>query len=223
MRILLADDATLLREALHALLERLGHEIVGATASAPELLAAYSAARPLPDLVITDVRMPPDRTDDGLRAAIEIRAAQPRQPILALSQYVADRYARDLLTLPEGGVGYLLKERVNRIADFDRALHTIAGGGTVIDPEVTRHLLRADGAGPLTALTPRERQVLALMADGASNGDIARSLVLSDAAVRKHVGNIFAGLGLAPTDENRRVRAILAYLDTRRGGRPGVR
>ncbi|MGQ7311359.1 response regulator [Microbacterium arabinogalactanolyticum] len=223
MRILLADDATLLREALHALLERLGHEIVGAAASAPELLAAYSAIRPAPDLVITDVRMPPDRTDDGLRAAIQIRAGHPQQPVLALSQYVADRYARDLLTLPEGGVGYLLKERVNRIADFDRALGTIADGGTVIDPEVTRHLLRVDDAGPLAALTVREREVLALMADGAANSDIARSLVLSDAAVRKHVGNIFSGLGLAPTEENRRVRAILTYLDTRRSGRSGVR
>ncbi|MGB4135189.1 MAG: response regulator transcription factor [Microbacterium sp.] len=212
MRILLADDATLLREALHALLTRLGHEVVAAADTAPALLAAFAAQQPAPDLVVTDVRMPPDGTDDGLRAALTIRAEHPTQPILALSQYVADRYARELLTLPEGGVGYLLKERVNRIADFDRALRTVVAGGTVIDPELTRHLLRRDD-GPLTALSPREREVLGLMAEGASNADIARTLFLSDAAVRKHVGNIFARLGLQPADENRRVRAVLLYLD----------
>lgn len=215
MRILLADDATLLREALSALLERLGHEIVATASDAPELLRTYAALENRPDLVITDVRMPPDSTDDGLRAALQIRSASPVQPVLVLSQYVADRYARDLLMLPEGAVGYVLKERVNRIADFDRALQTVAGGGTVIDPEVTRHLLRAGSSGPMDALTPREREVLALMAEGASNGEIASRLFLSDAAVRKHVGNIFAGLGLSPADENRRVRAILLFLQNR--------
>ena len=216
MRILLADDATLLREALHALLERLGHEIVATAASAPELLTAFAALAVPPDIVITDVRMPPTGTDDGLQAALRIRAERPAQPVLALSQYVADRYARELLMLPEGGVGYLLKERVNRIIDFDHALRAVASGGTVIDPEVTRHLLRIDASGPLDTLTAREREVLALMADGASNSEIAAGLFLSDAAVRKHVGGIFARLGLVPTDENRRVRAILLFMNAQR-------
>jgi DNA-binding NarL/FixJ family response regulator len=215
MRILLADDAALLREALVALLERLGHTVVAVASSATELIDAHSALAPAPDLVVTDVRMPPDKTDDGLRAALAIRQGDPRQPVLVLSQYLADRYARELLTLPEGGVGYLLKERVNRVADFDHALRTVAAGGTVIDPEVTQHLLRSQDPGPLATLTPREREVLGLMAEGASNGQIASRLFLSDAAVRKHVGNIFGGLGLQPADENRRVRAILLYLQDR--------
>lgn len=214
MRILLADDATLLREALTALLDRLGHDVVAAASSATELITAHRALAPPPDLVITDVRMPPGGADDGLRAALDIRARQPRQPVLVLSQYLADRYARELLTLPEGGVGYLLKERVNRVSDFDTALRAVAAGGTVIDPEVTRHLLRAREPGPLAGLTAREREVLGLMADGASNSEIAGRLFLSVAAVRKHVGNIFAGLGLQPADENRRVRAILVYLQS---------
>lgn len=215
MRILLADDAALLREALQALLERLGHEIVATAADATELVARYRALDAAPDLVVTDVRMPPTRTDDGLRAALEIRALAPGQPILALSQYVADRYARDLLTLPDGAVGYLLKERVNRVADFSQAIETVAAGGTVIDPEVTQHLLRQGRPGPLDELTGREREVLELMAEGASNGEIGAKLFIGDAAVRKHIGNIFARLGLPPSEENRRVRAILAYLQTR--------
>lgn len=217
MRILLADDSTLLREALRALLERLGHEVVATASDAPELERMHAALPDAPDLVVTDVRMPPDGTDDGLRAALRIRDRAPEQPVLVLSQYVAERYARELLVLPEAAVGYLLKERVNRISDFDRALAAVAGGGTVIDPEVTRQLLRSDTAGPLDALTPREHEVLALMAEGASNGEIAASLFLSDAAVRKHVGNIFSGLGLSPADENRRVRAILVFLQEHRG------
>lgn len=212
MRILLADDAALLREALRALLERLGHQVVATAVDAPGLLSAYRALPEPPELVITDVRMPPSGTDDGLRSALEIRALNPGQPVIALSQYVADRYARELLTLPEGAVGYLLKERIARVSDFDRALHTVIGGGTVIDAEVTRHLLRQEIPGPLAALSPREREVLTLMAAGASNGEIGARLVVSAAAVRKHIGNIFAGLGLQPTDENRRVRAILMYL-----------
>ena len=216
MRILLADDAALLREALVALLERLGHDVVAVASSATELIDTHSALGHAPDLVVTDVRMPPDGTDDGLRAALAIRAANPSQPVLVLSQYLADRYARDLLTLPEGGVGYLLKERVNRVSDFDQALRTVAAGGTVIDPEVARHLLRAREPGPLASLSPREREVLGLMAEGASNRELASRLFLSEAAVRKHVGNIFGGLGLQPEDENRRVRAILLYLQAHR-------
>ena len=218
MRILLADDATLLREALSALLQRLGHEIVATAADAIELRTVYATLTVPPDIVVTDVRMPPDATDDGLRAALHIRKLAPTQPVLVLSQYVAERYARDLLVLPEAAVGYLLKERVNRVSDFDRALAAVAAGGTVIDPEVTRQLLRSDVAGPLDALTPREREVLELMAEGASNTDIAARLFLSDAAIRKHIGNIFAGLGLSPADENRRVRAILVFLEARRQG-----
>lgn len=215
MRILLADDAALLREALHALLERLGHEVVATPADATELTTVYYALKEAPDLVVTDVRMPPTRTDDGLRAALQIRSTHPTQPVLALSQYVTDRYARDLLTLPEGAVGYLLKERVNRVADFDQVLHTVALGGTVIDPEVTRHLLRKESPSPLDSLTEREREVLTLMAEGVSNTEIGTRLFIGDAAVRKHVGKIFAGLGLQPTDENRRVRAILVFLQAR--------
>lgn len=215
MRILLADDAALLREALQALLERLGHEVVATAADATELVAVYRHLPERPDLVVTDVRMPPTRTDDGLRAALEIRELSPEQPVLALSQYVADRYARDLLMLPEGGVGYLLKERVNRVADFDQALAAVAAGGTIIDPEVTRHLLRQGQPGPLAELTAREREVLELMAEGASNAEIAAQLYVSDAAVRKHIGSIFTRLGLQPSDENRRVRAILTYLQAR--------
>ncbi|SJN15668.1 two-component system response regulator [Microbacterium esteraromaticum] len=214
MRILLADDAALLREALQALLERLGHHVIATAADATELVTVYEALPIKPDLVITDVRMPPTRTDDGLRAALTIRAAHPTQPILALSQYVADRYARDLLALPEGAVGYLLKERVNRVTDFEHAINTIAKGGTVIDSEVTRHLLQRDQPHLIDYLTEREREVLTLMAEGASNSDIAARLFISDAAVRKHIGNIFTGLGLHPADENRRVRAILTFLQT---------
>lgn len=214
MRILLADDAALLRGALHALLERLGHHVVATAVDATELVSTYRALPTAPDLIITDVRMPPTRTDDGLRAALTIRATHPTQPILALSQYVADRYARDLLSLPEGAVGYLLKERINRVADFSQAIRTVANGSTVIDSEVTRHLLRRQQPRLIDSLTEREREVLTLMADGASNADIANSLFISDAAVRKHVGNIFTGLGLLPTDENRRVRAILTFLQT---------
>lgn len=216
MRILLADDSTLLREAIRALLERLGHDVVATASDATDLVRAHASLTVPPDLVVTDVRMPPEDTDDGLRAALRIRERNPSQPVLVLSQYVAERYARELLLLPEAAVGYLLKERVNRISDFDRALAIVASGGTVIDPEVTRRLLRVDAAGPLDALTAREREVLELMAEGASNGDIASTLFLSDAAVRKHVGNIFSGLGLSPADENRRVRAILVFLHARR-------
>ncbi|MGO1306132.1 MAG: response regulator [Microbacterium gubbeenense] len=214
MRILLADDAALLREALGALLERLGHHVVAIAVDATELVSVYDSLPSVPDLIITDVRMPPTRTDDGLRAALTIRAAHPTQPVLALSQYVAGRYARDLLSLPEGAVGYLLKERVNRITDFAQAINIVAEGGTVIDPEVTRHLLQREQPQLLDSLTEREREVLTLMATGASNSDITKLLFISDAAVRKHIGNIFTGLGLLPTDENRRVRAILTFLQT---------
>lgn len=219
MRLLLAEDSVLLREALVALLERLGHEVVAAVSTAPELLASFErlrAAGALPDLVLTDVRMPPGMSDDGLIAALRIRALCPTQPVMVLSQHIADTYARELLTLPEGATGYLLKDRINRVRDFAGALETVAAGGTVIDPDVVQRLLSRAPRGPLETLTPREHEVLALMADGQSNTGIARSLTLSDAAVSKHIGNIFMKLGLGPVEENRRVKAVLTYLD---GGR----
>lgn len=219
MRLLLAEDSALLRGALTALLERLGHTVAATAEDAPKLRDAFHAcidAGEPPDLVITDVRMPPGNSDDGLRAALDIRNLHPAQPVLVLSQYIADRYARELLTLPHGGIGYLLKDRVSRVRDFAAALETIAGGGTVIDPDVVQHLLSGSRAGPLDGLTAREREVLTLMADGASNADIAGALTLTDAAVSKHIGNIFAKLGLGPVEENRRVRAVLTFLQAAR-------
>ena len=219
MRILLAEDSTLLREALTALVERSGHQVVATASTAPRLETAFAglweAGQP-PDLIVTDVRMPPENRSDGLLAALSIRARSPRQPVMVLSQYLADTNARRLLTLPEGAVGYLLKDRINRVRDFVRALETVAAGGTAIDPEVVQHLLRTAGAGPLDDLTPREHEVLALMAEGASNAAIAARLVLSDPAVSKHVGNIFWKLGLSPVEENRRVKAVLTYLQASR-------
>ncbi|KJL26875.1 Oxygen regulatory protein NreC [Microbacterium azadirachtae] len=215
MRLLLAEDSALLREALTALLERLGHTIAATAQTAPELLAAYemlTRTGDAPDLVLTDVRMPPGNSDDGLRVALAIRATRPTQPIMVLSQYIADTYARELLTLPEGAIGYLLKDRVNRVRDFAAALETVASGGTIIDPDVVQHLLSSSRPGPLDGLTAREREVLGLMADGQSNADIALTLTLTDAAVSKHIGNIFAKLGLGPIEDNRRVRAVLTYL-----------
>lgn len=222
MRILLAEDSTLLREALVALLERLGHHVVATADTASGLIAEFSqlvAGDSAPDLVLTDVRMPPgsahDDVTDGLAAALHIRKLHPTQPVMVLSQYIADAYAKELLTLPEGAIGYLLKDRISRVRDFAQALETVATGGTLIDPDVVRHLLRAQRDGPLSALTPREQEVLGLMADGLSNAEIAAALVLSDAAVSKHIGNVFLKLGLGPVEENRRVKAVLTYLQSR--------
>lgn len=219
MRILIAEDSALLREALTALVERLGHTVAATAETAPELEQAFielhTDGRP-PDVIITDVRMPPGNKDDGLLAALAIRMAYPTQPIMVLSQYLADTNARRLLTLPEGAVGYLLKDRINRVRDFARALETVASGGTTIDPEVVQHLLNTAHPGPLDALTPRENEVLKLMADGHSNAAIAKQLVLSDPAVGKHVGHIFQKLDLNPVEENRRVKAVLTYLQASR-------
>jgi DNA-binding NarL/FixJ family response regulator len=191
LRIVLAEDAVLLREGLVGILERAGHEIVAAVGDADALLA-YTA-RSAPDVVVVDIRMPPTHTDEGLRAAARIRAEHPGIAILVLSAYIAEAYVPDLLdSAPGGGVGYLLKDRV--------------------DPQVVRQLLgRRRDSGPLATLTDREREVLALMAEGRTNGSIAQQLVVSEAAVRKHVGNIFAKLPLDP-DSDRRVSAVLAYL-----------
>ena len=300
MRILLADDAALLREGLAGLLTTAGHEVVAQVADADTLRAEVerlAAAGQLPDVVVTDVRMPPTGTDDGLRAAIDLRRAHPGLPVVVLSAYVAGPYVQDLLEETEsptspagpggsgGAVGYLLKERVGRVADFLHSLDVVVGGGVVIDPEVVSHLMKAARAaatgheaapatwtgqaagvagamteqtpgaasgapmsaaatppGPwlpvpvrvgspptppggiasaapgrtgLDRLTRREQEVLELMAQGLSNAQIAERLVLSDGAVAKHVANIFRGLDLQPGEENRRVRAVLAWLHAR--------
>jgi DNA-binding NarL/FixJ family response regulator len=207
----LAEDAALLREGLVGILERAGHEVVAAVSDADALLAYAAGTRP--DVVVTDIRMPPDHTDEGLRAAAAIRASQPDIGILVLSAYVADAYVAELLeSSPGGGVGYLLKDRVGHVREFLDSLDRVAAGGTVVDPEVVRQLLRRRRSdGPLATLTDREREVLALMAEGRTNGAIAEALVVSEAAVRKHVGNIFAKLPLDPASD-RRVSAVLAYL-----------
>ena len=281
MRILLADDAALLREGLAGLLTTAGHKVVAQVADADALrteVERLAAAGELPDVVVTDVRMPPTGTDDGLRAAIDLRRAHPGLPVVVLSAYVAGPYVQDLLEETEspasppgsggsgGAVGYLLKERVGRVADFLHSLDVVVGGGVVIDPEVVSHLMKAaraagSGAGraaetttgpaaaapaapsgfqtpaPIGAgspstpsggiasaapggagldrLTRREQEVLELMAQGLSNTQIAERLVLSDGAVAKHVANIFRGLDLQPGEENRRVRAVLAWLHAR--------
>jgi DNA-binding NarL/FixJ family response regulator len=212
MRILLADDAVLLREGLARLLTEQGHEVVGVVGDGPSLVSSALSLRP--DVSIVDIRMPPTHTDEGLRAAVSIRHAWPGAPILLLSQYVEVSYADDLLADRRGAVGYLLKDRVADIAEFSDALHRVAAGGTVLDPEVVAQLLvRRRVRDPLAALTPREREVLALMAEGRSNTAIARTLVITEGAVEKHVANIFAKLSLPPDeDTNRRVLAVLTFL-----------
>ena len=285
MRILLADDAARLREGLAGLLTTAGHKVVAQVADADALreeVGRLAAAGELPDVVVTDVRMPPTGTDDGLRAAIDLRRAHPGLPVVVLSAYVAGPYVQDLLEETEsptspagpggssassgGAVGYLLKERVGRVADFLHSLDIVVGGGVVIDPEVVSHLMKAaraagsghDGDGDagagrttgtvaepsgarapattrtvspstpsggiasatpggtgLDRLTRREQEVLELMAQGLSNAQIAERLVVSDGAVAKHVANIFRGLDLQPGEENRRVRAVLAWLHAR--------
>ena len=298
MRILLADDAALLREGLAGLLTAAGHEVVAQVADADALrteVARLAAAGEPPDVVVTDVRMPPTRTDDGLRAAVDLRAAHPGLPVVVLSAYVAGPYLGELLEGVDGAVGYLLKERVGRVSDFLRSLDVVVSGGIVIDPEVLTHLMTsaagaigagaamadpmnrtgaldasggpgASGGGPaasapagpqnprrspppqdwpppqdcpppqdwpppppppppqssqdprhpqnrgLERLTPRETEVLTLMAEGLSNGRIAQRLMVSDGAVAKHVANIFLKLDLPPGEENRRVRAVLVWV-----------
>ncbi|GAA2373676.1 response regulator transcription factor [Gordonia cholesterolivorans] len=207
VRIVVAEDSVLLTEGLVRILEGAGHQVVGTVADAPALREIDVDSI---DLLITDVRMPPGHGDDGLRAALDLRRRRPDLPVLVLSQYVAAAYARRLLGTEGGGrVGYLLKERVGRIADFLRAVETVCAGGVVVDPEVVSALF---ATAALDRLSPRESQVLALMARGASNSEIAAALVVSDAAVAKHVANIFLKLDLPPETDNRRVRAILLYL-----------
>jgi DNA-binding NarL/FixJ family response regulator len=211
LRIVLAEDSVLLREGLIGLLARFGHEVVAAVSDADALRQAVADHEP--DVVVADVRMPPGFTDEGLRAAVELRRARPALPILVLSQYVETRYATELLDAGDGtGLGYLLKDRIGQVDDFIGALHRIVDGGTVVDPEVVRQMLRRR-RNPLEPLTPREREVLALVAEGRSNAAIAADLTVSDAAVAKHIRNILQKLQLPPTDDgHRRVLAVLTYL-----------
>jgi DNA-binding NarL/FixJ family response regulator len=210
MRIVIADDAAILRDGLAHLLATRGHEVVAGVGDAGALRAAVAEHRP--DAAVIDIRMPPTHTDEGLRAAIELRRDRPDLGILLFSQYVETRYATELLAGSPAGVGYLLKERVGDIDDFVEALHRVAAGGTALDPEVVRHLLNADHRG-VRALTRREHEVLTLMAEGRTNAAIAKALVISDRAVEKHIANIFLKLGLPPSgDDHRRVLAVLRYL-----------
>ncbi len=211
IQVVIAEDGVLLREGLAGLLGRFGFQVTAAVSDAAALKAAV--AEHAPDLVITDIRMPPTFTDEGLRAAVELRRDRPGLAVVVLSQYVQHAYAADLLESGDGrGVGYLLKDRVGDVEEFIAALRRVAAGGTAVDPQVISQLLRRR-RDPLSALSAREREVLALIAEGHSNAAIARKLVVTEAAVGKHVGNIFAKLRLPQTDDtNRRVLAVLAYL-----------
>jgi DNA-binding NarL/FixJ family response regulator len=213
VRVVLAEDNALLRDGLIRLLEAHECEVVEAVDNGPSLVRALVAHRP--DVAVVDVRLPPTFTDEGVRAAIEARAQVPGLPVLVLSQYVEQLYARELLADRTGGVGYLLKDRVSNVAQFIDAVRQVASGGTAMDPEVVSTLLTRRAADvPLAALTPREREVLSLMAEGRSNAAIAARLFVTDKAVSKHTNSIFTRLGLPPSDDdNRRVLAVLAYLN----------
>ena len=236
MRVVIAEDSVLLLDGLTRLLAAEGHDVVGyktadelvahlghagtrsttgqATGTAPADAAGPAAAGVLPDVLVTDVRMPPTHTDEGLRAAIHLRSLHPRLPILVLSQYVEQRYARELFAGDVRGLGYVLKDRVADVDDFLEALARVAGGGTVIDPEVVAQILARSRRTDLDTLTPREREVLGLMAEGRSNGAIAERLVVGLPAVEKHVTSILTKLGLAPdADDHRRVLAVLRWLE----------
>jgi DNA-binding NarL/FixJ family response regulator len=214
VRVVVADDSMLLREGLVRLLNEAQCDVVAAVADAPSLVAAVEEHRP--DVAVVDVRMPPTMTDDGLRAAVEARSRQPELGVLMLSAYIERSYADTLLSDGRGRVGYLLKDRVASLTVLVDALRTITAGGTVLDPEVVSQLLVARRADPLDALTPRERDVLQLMAEGRSNAAIAEKLVVSGGAVEKHVSNIFAKINLPDLGtDNRRVLAVLAWLNGR--------
>jgi DNA-binding NarL/FixJ family response regulator len=216
MRIVIAEDSAVIRAGLAEVLADRGHEVVAAVGNAEDLRAAIDQHHP--DVAVVDVRMPPDYADEGIRAAIAIRRDHPGTGVLVFSQYIETRHAADLLGVASdggaAGVGYLLKDRVGDVSEFVEALSRVAAGGTALDPEVVMQILRASRrTNGLGALTPREHDVLALMAEGRSNGAIADSLVISERAVEKHVANIFSKLGLALSDvDHRRVLAVLRYL-----------
>jgi DNA-binding NarL/FixJ family response regulator len=212
MRVVIGEDHALLRDGLSRLLEASGFEIVGAVPDAPSVIALL--ARDDVDLAVLDIRMPPTFTNEGLKAALTARARRPGMPIIVLSQFVEQLYARELLESGMGGLGYLLKDRVADVDEFVAAVRQVAAGGTVLDPMVVSSLLsRASARGPLARLTPREREVLRHIAQGRSNAGIAASLFLGEKAVGKHINNIFTKLDLPQAaDDNRRVLAVLAYL-----------
>jgi DNA-binding NarL/FixJ family response regulator len=212
MRVVIAEDSVLLREGLTKLLADGGFEVAAAVPDAEQLLRAVAEQQP--DLVVVDVRMPPTHTDEGIRAALVIRRQYPSVAVLVLSQYVEERYATDLLSVQTSGVGYLLKDRVAQVADFLDALRRVAAGGTALDPEVVAQLLVRRRSDPIDRLTPRELQVLQLMAEGRSNNGIVEALRVSPSAVEKYVGNIFAKLDLPATHtDHRRVLAVLRFLN----------
>ncbi|MDX3243780.1 response regulator transcription factor [Streptomyces sp. ME18-1-4] len=215
MRVVLAEDLFLLRDGLVRLLEAYDFEIAAAVESGPELERALAELEP--DVAVVDVRLPPTHTDEGLQCALQARREKPGLPVLVLSQHVEQLYARELLADGSGGVGYLLKDRVFDAEQFVDAVRRVAAGGTAMDPQVIQQLLArrsGDGRGPVDRLTPREREVMELMAQGRSNAAIAAKLVVTERAVAKHTANIFLKLGLEVSDDdNRRVLAVLAYLD----------
>ena len=212
MRVVVAEDSVLLREGLARLLTEAGHEVEAATGDAEEFLREVDAHRP--DVVVVDVRMPPTFTDEGLRAALVVRSTWPGVGVLVLSQYVEERYASELLSDRPHGVGYLLKDRIMDVDDFVAAVHRVGSGGTALDPEVVAQLLVRRGGDPLDVLTERERDVIALMAEGRSNAAIAAALVVGEGAVAKHINSIFAKLDLHPGEgDHRRVLAVMRFME----------
>jgi DNA-binding NarL/FixJ family response regulator len=214
VRVVIAEDLALLRDGMVRLLEANDFEVVAAVANADALVHAVRLERP--EIAIVDIRLPPTFRDEGLRAALELRRTMPEVAILVVSQYVERTYASELLAGAgsAGGIGYLLKDRVLDVADFVEAVRRVGSGGAALDPEVVAQLLGHRGASPVDALTPREREVLELMAEGRSNGGIAKGLFLTVSAVEKHVASIFQKLGLGPSgSDHRRVLAVLAYLE----------
>jgi DNA-binding NarL/FixJ family response regulator len=214
MRVIVAEDSVLLREGVARLLQEAGHEVVGQAGDPDELMRKVNAHKP--DLAVVDVRMPPTQTDEGLRAAKEIRAEHPEVGVLVLSAYVEPSYAQELLAENAEGLGYLLKDRVSNVGDFADAVERVGAGGSALDPEVVSLLMgRSRDDDPLEELTPREREVLGLMAEGRSNAAIAEQLVVTDRAVEKHVTSIFGKLGLtASGEDHRRVLAVLRFLES---------
>jgi len=212
VRVVIAEDSVLLQAGLAKILTASGIEVAAAVGDAESLLAAVAEHQP--DAVIADVRMPPSFTDEGIKAALVIRQQWPQVAVLVLSQYVEERYAADLLSANTSRVGYLLKDRVADVAEFVAALRRVADGGTALDPEVVAQLLLRRKNDPAGRLTPREREVLALMAEGKSNSDIAAALVVSDSAVAKHINSIFTKLDLSAADGDRRVLAVLHFLNS---------